>query len=178
MKIRSMLEKKTFSWAVYDWANSAFATTVIAGFFPIFFREFWSVGEDPAITTFRLGLVTSISSIVIIIIGPILGAVADCAGTKKKFLMVFSFLGVLSTACLYMVGQGNWQFALVLFFIGQIGFTGGNVFYDAMLVDVAPTKERIHLASCTGYALGYLGGGLLFLINVVDGFESSGFRIC
>ena len=161
------MDKKTLSWAFYDWANSAFATTVVAGFFPIFFKEFWSVDVDSSITTLRLGLATSIASVVIIIIGPILGAVSDQLGNKKKLLLLFAYLGCLSTACLFAVSQGSWQFALVCFVIGSIGFTGGNVFYDALLVQIAPTKERIHFTSCLGYALGYLGGGLLFLLNVI-----------
>ncbi len=167
MKLRALFERQTFSWALYDWANSAFATTVVAGFFPIFFRQYWSAGEDPASTTFRLGIATSVTSLLIILIGPVLGAIADRAGAKKKFLAMFAFLGVLSTAGLYLVGQGDWLFALTLFVLGSVGFAGGNVFYDALLMVVAPTRERIHMTSCAGFALGYLGGGILFLVNVL-----------
>ncbi len=165
--MRSIFERKTFSWAIYDWANSAFATTVVAGFFPIFLREYWSIGEEPAMTTLRLGVATSITSVLIIVLGPILGAISDCAGAKKKLLTVFAFIGVVSTACLYIVSRGDWAFALTLFVLASIGFAGGNVFYDALLINVAPTKERIHMTSCAGYALGYLGGGILFLLNVL-----------
>lgn len=151
---------------MYDWANSAFATTVVAGFFPIFFREFWSIGVEGTLTTFRLGLVSSISSLVIVVLAPILGAIADRAGIKKKLLMVFAFIGVLSTFGLFLVGQGLWIPAIVLFAVASIGFSAGNVFYDALLLDVAPSSDRIHKVSGFGYALGYLGGGVLFALNV------------
>ena len=165
-KLKSWFEKKTLSWALYDWANSAFATTVIAGFFPIFFREFWSVDVEGVETTFRLGVATSISSLIIVILAPILGAIADRAGAKKKLLMAFAFIGILSTLGLFLAEQGYWLPAIILFTLGAFGFSGANVFYDALLLDVAPTSDRIHFVSSLGYALGYLGGGVLFAVNV------------
>ena len=164
--MKSWFEKKTLSWALYDWANSAFATTVIAGFFPIFFREFWSVDVEGVETTFRLGVATSISSLIIVILAPILGAIADRAGAKKKLLMAFAFIGILSTLGLFLAEQGYWLPAIILFTLGALGFSGANVFYDALLLDVAPTGDRIHFVSSLGYALGYLGGGVLFAVNV------------
>ena len=164
--MKSWFEKKTLSWALYDWANSAFATTVIAGFFPIFFREFWSVDVEGVETTFRLGVATSISSLIIVILAPILGAIADRAGAKKKLLMAFAFIGILSTLGLFLAEQGYWLPAIILFTLGALGFSGANVFYDALLLDVAPTGDRIHFVSSFGYALGYLGGGVLFAVNV------------
>ena len=164
--MKSWFEKKTLSWALYDWANSAFATTVIAGFFPIFFREFWSVDVEGVETTFRLGVASSISSLIIVILAPILGAIADRAGAKKKMLMAFAFIGILSTLGLFLAEQGYWLPAIILFTLGAFGFSGANVFYDALLLDVAPTSDRIHFVSSLGYALGYLGGGVLFAVNV------------
>ena len=164
--MKELFQRKTLSWALYDWANSAFATTVIAGFFPIFFREFWSGDVDGTLTTFRLGVASSISSLVIVVLAPILGAVSDRAGIKKKLLMVFAFIGIVSTFGLFLVGQGLWLPAIVLFVVASLGFSGANVFYDALLLDVAPTSDRIHQVSGFGYALGYLGGGLLFAFNV------------
>ena len=164
--MKELFQRKTLSWALYDWANSAFATTVIAGFFPIFFRDFWSGDVDGTLTTFRLGVASSISSLVIVVLAPILGAVSDRAGIKKKLLMVFAFIGIVSTFGLFLVGQGLWLPAIVLFVVASLGFSGANVFYDALLLDVAPTSERIHQVSGFGYALGYLGGGLLFAFNV------------
>ena len=164
--MKGLFERKTLSWAMYDWANSAFATTVIAGFFPIFFREFWSVDVEGTLTTYRLGVASSISSLLIVILAPILGAVSDRAGTKKKLLMVFAFVGIVSTFGLFLVAQGLWFPAVVLFVVASVGFSGANVFYDALLLEVAPTRDRIHQVSGFGFALGYLGGGILFAINV------------
>ncbi len=178
---KSIFEKRTLSWALYDWANSAFATTVIAGFFPIFFREYWSAGASSVDVTFRLGVASSISSLVIVFMAPILGAIADSAGIKKKLLIGFSYIGILSTLGLSLVEYGHWLAAIVLFVTGSLGFLGANVFYDALLTDVASTNDRIHLVSGLGYGLGYLGGGILFAINVfmvlnpqTFGFDDSG----
>ncbi|MDE0309756.1 MAG: MFS transporter [Acidiferrobacterales bacterium] len=164
--MKEYFEKKTISWAMYDWANSAFATTVIAGFFPIFFREFWSVDAESVETTFRLGVASSISSLIIVILAPIIGAIADRAGAKKKLLVAFAFVGILSTFCLYLVSYGYWQLAIVLYVVGSLGFSGANVLYDALLLEVASGNDRIHSVSGFGFALGYLGGGILFAINV------------
>ena len=164
--MKGALDKKTVSWALYDWGNSAFATTVVAGFFPIFFREFWSVDVEGVQTTFRLGVASSISSLIIVVLAPVIGAIADRAGIKKKLLMIFAFIGILSTFGLFLVQQGFWLPAIILFSVGAIGFSGANVFYDALLIDVAPSSDRIHFVSGLGYGLGYLGGGLLFAVNV------------
>ncbi len=165
--MKSLFERKTLSWAMYDWANSAFATTVIAGFFPIFFREFWSADVESTVTTFRLGVASSVSSLIIVVLAPILGAISDRAGVKKKLLMIFAFIGIISTFGLFLVAQGLWFPAIVLFVVASIGFSGANVFYDALLLDVAPSADRIHQVSGFGYALGYLGGGVLFAVNVL-----------
>ena len=166
MKGNSLFQRDTLSWAFYDWANSAFATTVVAGFFPIFFKEFWSLGVDATVTTFRLGVASSVSSLIIVVLAPILGAISDSAGIKKKLLAVFAFIGIVSTFCLYLAGNGMWELAIALYIVASLGFFGGNVFYDALLLKVAPTSERIHQVSGFGFALGYLGGGILFAVNV------------
>ena len=151
---------------MYDWANSAFATTVIAGFFPIFFRQYWSADVDGTLTTFRLGAASSIASLIIVILAPILGAISDRASIKNKLLMMFAFVGILSTLGLFLVAEGMWFPAILLFVVASLGFSGANVFYDALLLDIAPDSDRIHVVSGFGYALGYLGGGVLFAINV------------
>jgi len=166
VKGNSLFQRDTLSWAFYDWANSAFATTVVAGFFPIFFKEFWSLGVDATVTTFRLGVASSVSSLIIVVLAPILGAISDSAGIKKKLLAVFAFIGIVSTFCLYLAGNGMWELAIALYIVGSLGFFGGNVFYDALLLTVAPSSERIHQVSGFGFALGYLGGGILFAVNV------------
>lgn len=164
--MKKNFDKKTVSWAFYDWANSAFATTVLAGFFPLFFREYWSTDVEGVETTFRLGVSASIASLTLVVLAPILGAVADRTSTKKKLLLAFAFTGILATFGLFLAGQGMWLLAIVLFTVGTIGFAGANVFYDALLLEVAPTSDRIHFVSGLGFALGYLGGGILFAVNV------------
>ena len=158
--------RSAVSWAMYDWANSAFATTVMAGFFPIFFKQYWSAGIDVHVSTFHLGSANSIASITVALLAPILGFVADKGGAKKKFLFFFLMIGVISTGMLGVIGRGEWTRAAACYALATIGFAGGNVFYDSLLVSVA-RREKMDFVSALGYGLGYLGGGLLFLINVL-----------
>ena len=158
-------KKKVFSWALYDWGNSAFATTVMAGFFPIFFKQYWSGGSPAVESTFRLGAANSIASLIIVVAAPVLGAIADRGSVKKRLLLFFAFIGILMTGALFFVGQGNWIMASALYVMGLIGFSGGNIFYDALLITVA-NKKKIDFVSALGFAFGYLGGGLLFAFNV------------
>jgi len=158
--------KRVYSWALYDWANSAYATTVMAGFFPVFFEEYWSAYPDSTTDIFRVGMTNSIASLVIVALAPVLGAIADTGGMRKKFLFSFAALGLLSTGALSLVAQGQWVLALVLFGFGTIGFSGANIFYDALIVVVAPKKE-LDYVSALGFAVGYLGGGILFAINIL-----------
>ncbi len=103
--------KKIISWAFYDWANSVYATTVMAGFFPIFFEKYWSNPDDVIQSTYHLGIANSISSIIIALVAPILGAIADKGSAKKKFLITFAFLGIIMTGGLWFVQQGQWKLA-------------------------------------------------------------------
>jgi len=159
-------KKAIWGWALYDWANSAFATTVMAGFFPVFFKQYWSHGADVNLSTAQLGFGNALAGLAIAVLAPIIGAAADTASAKKRFLVFFAYLGALATAALYWVGQGQWTWAIFCYALGIVGFSGANVFYDALLPAVAP-KNRLDAVSSLGYALGYLGGGLLFLLNVV-----------
>jgi UMF1 family MFS transporter len=158
--------RQILSWAFYDWANSAFATTVLAGFFPLFFKQYWSAGQEATTSTFHLGMANSASSLVILLLAPTLGAIADRGGARKRLLACFMILGVLATAGLYLVGKGMWFEAALLFVLGAIGFSGSIVFYDSLLVDVARPRDYDRV-SALGYGLGYLGGGLLFAVNVL-----------
>lgn len=161
-----MSQRRTlWSWALYDFGNSAFATTVMAGFFPLFFKQYWSAGVSATESTFRLGVASSLGSLVIMVLAPLLGAVADRCGARKRFLIGFTFLGVAATAALALVGQGEWLLALLALFFASVGFAGGVTFYDALIVFVSDPR-RFDSASALGYALGYLGGGLLFALNV------------
>ena len=158
-------KRAVWSWAFYDWANSAYSTTVMAGFFPLFFKEYWADPHNPNQSTFYLGMANSIASMVVAALAPLLGSVADQGSAKKKFLTFFAFLGVIMTGGLWMVAQGNWQMAVLFYVIATIGFASGNVFYDALLPGLA-SEERVDAVSSLGFGIGYLGGGLLFLVNV------------
>ncbi|HKJ67967.1 MAG TPA: MFS transporter [bacterium] len=158
--------KTVTSWCLYDWANSAFATTVMAGFFPLFFKQYWSAGISVNESTALLGLANSLSAVLIAVAAPVLGAIADQGSWKKKFLILFAYLGVLMTACLFLVQQGYWMAAVVLYALGNIGFSGANVLYDSLLTDIT-TEDTVDYVSSKGFALGYLGGGLLFSLNVL-----------
>ena len=158
--------KKVWAWSMYDWANSAFSTTVMAGFFPIFFEKYWSNPDDVIQSTYQLGWANSLASIVVAALAPFLGAIADRGSVKKKFLFFFCYMGVVMTSGLYLVGQGQWQMAVMVYIAASVGFMGANIFYDSLLPSVA-TKEKMNYVSSLGYALGYIGGGLLFLLNVL-----------
>ena len=158
--------RPVFAWALYDWANSAFATTVMAGFFPVFFQKFWSTGVASTVTTSRLGYANAAAGLVIALLAPILGAIGDRGGRRKQFLFAWTLLGVGATVALYFVAQGQWFAAAVLFVLGTMGFNGGVVFNDSLLLDVAKPAD-LDRVSAFGYSLGYLGGGLLFLVNVL-----------
>ena len=159
-------DRKVISWALYDWANSAFATTVMAGFFPIFFKEYWNVGVEATTSTFRLGLANSIASLIIVAMAPLLGAIGDQGGVKKKFLLFFAAMGVVMTGSLFFVARGAWHIAVLIYIVGIIGFSASNVFYDSLLISVAPSGKE-DMVSALGFGLGYLGGGLLFACNVL-----------
>jgi UMF1 family MFS transporter len=164
--LKAVLRRRpVVAWALYDWANSAFATTVMAGFFPVFFKQYWNVGVDAATSTFRLGLTNGIASACIAVSAPVLGAIADRSSARVRLLMLCTVLGAAATASLALIGQGNWLVAAGLFLLGAFGFWGGIVFSDSLMLHVA-RREEYDLVSGFGYSLGYLGGGLLFAINV------------
>ena len=168
--------KSVWGWAMYDWANSAFATTVMAGFFPLFFKAYWANPDNPSESTFYLGMANSIASIIVAMLAPFLGAIADRGTAKKKFLFIFAFLGIVMTGGLWMVSQGFWQMAILLYVLATVGFSGGNLFYDSLLPGIA-SEEKVDFVSSLGFALGYVGGGILFLINVLMYLQPDTFGI-
>jgi UMF1 family MFS transporter len=170
-------KKTIYSWALYDWANSAYATTVMAGFFPLFFKSYYSADVAVTTSTAHLGIASSISSLVIVLIAPLLGSIADVHSLKKRYLFLFAYLGILMSAMLSLVGVGEWQAALFIYILGNIGFMGSNIFYDGLLKSVS-TKKSVDFVSGLGFSLGYLGGGVLFSINVwmFQDFEFFGFE--
>ena len=159
-------KKDAISWALYDWANSAFATTVMAGFFPIFYKSYWASDLSNLESTAMVGYANSLSGLIVVLLAPILGAYADIGTKRKKLLVLFASIGILCTASFYFIPQGEWMLAALLYAIAAVGFSGGNVFYDSLIVSVSDNKNR-NRVSALGYSLGYLGGGLLFLINVI-----------
>ena len=165
-RLRTLIRNKpVFAWALYDWANSVFATTVTAGFFPIFFKQYWSAGTDDVVTTARLGFANSAASSVLLLAAPVLGAIADRNGWQKRFLGAATGLGVVMSAALYFVGQGDWTTAALVYVLAALGFTGSIVFYDALIKTVS-TPGDVDTVSAFGFSLGYCGGGILFAFNV------------
>jgi UMF1 family MFS transporter len=158
-------DRPTKSWVLYDVANSAFSTAVMAGFFPIFFKQYWNAGVDPTVSTLRLGMFVSSASLLVAILAPVLGAIGDASGTRRRYLLVFAALGATATALLFLVAQGQWVAAGIVYVLSILGFSGSMVFYDSLLVAVS-RPERADMVSAVGFAAGYLGGGVLFLINV------------
>ncbi|HEU4603709.1 MAG TPA: MFS transporter [Steroidobacteraceae bacterium] len=171
-----LLQKKVISWAFYDWANSSFATTVMAGFFPLYFKQYWNAGVPATESTLRLGLANGAASLVVAIMAPLVGAIADKSGSRVRLLGLFTVLGAAMTSALYLVEKGEWMQAALFYALASIGFWGGNQFYDSLITDVSEERDY-DLVSGYGYALGYLGGGLLFLINVLMVTHPSNFGI-
>ncbi len=157
--------RPAWAWALYDWGNSAFATTVMAGFFPVFFKQYWAGQLNATDSTFWLGAVNSLAAMLVVLAAPLIGLWADRAGMKKRLVAGFAILGILMSGGLFLVAQGMWPLALLLYLGGVLGFSGGNVAYDALLPGVAAHKD-LERVSALGFSLGYLGGGLLFALNV------------
>jgi UMF1 family MFS transporter len=160
-------QRRIRAWTMYDWANSAFATTVLAAVLPIYFSQVAGITlPSPAIATAYWSRALSIGFLIVAILSPVLGTISDVMRGKKRFLAVFAGLGILSTGLLVLVETGDWMLAAILFILGRVGFSGANVFYDAMLPHVARPDDQDHV-STRGYAMGYLGGGILLAFNAV-----------
>jgi UMF1 family MFS transporter len=157
------------AWAMYDWANSAFQTTIIAAVFPIYYAEVASRGLMPPVATSRFMWATAIAILIVAIVAPVLGAIADYRAVKKPMLAAFLAIGVTATASMYFIGPGDWSLALKLFIAGNVGVAGTIVFYESLLPHLVPAGdgEALDRVSSAGYAIGYLGGGLLLAINVL-----------
>ena len=153
------------AWAAYDWANSAFQCTIITAVFPVYFASVAAADLPPAVATERFATATTIALTIVALLAPVLGAYADVAGAKKRLLALFLGLGVLTTAMMVQIGRGDWWLAAVLFVLANIGVSGSFVFYDSLLPHIARAEEMDRVSSA-GYALGYLGGGLLLAVNL------------
>ena len=155
------------AWCLYDWANSAFATTVMAALFPPFFRELaQAAGHGSAEATALWGYVTAGGLLLVALTAPILGAVADVAGGRKKFLAVFAGLGILLTALFATLGPAAWRTAGLLFMGANFGFAASIIFYESLLPSLAQGRDMDRL-STQAYGVGYAGGGLLLVLNLL-----------
>jgi len=156
------------AWCMYDWANSAFMTTVTTALFPIVFRTVaMTAGLHDHDATAYWGYTSSIALLLVALIAPLLGATADHTGGKKRYLGAFAAVGIVFTASLALITRDSdaWFLAAVLYVFAALGFAGGNVFYDSLLPHVARGND-IHRVSARGFALGYLGGGILLALNI------------
>jgi UMF1 family MFS transporter len=153
------------SWVMYDWANSAFATTIMAAILPVYYSKVAGAMLSGNKPTYYWGYTVSVALIITAFLSPIMGAIADYTGAKKRFLMMFAAIGIFFTALLYFVTTGDWLMASVLFIISNVGFAVSDVFYNSLLPHIAK-PEDIDQVSTKGYAIGYVGGGILLAINV------------
>jgi MFS transporter, UMF1 family len=154
------------AWAMYDWANSAFQTTIIAAVFPIYYQKVAAAGQLEAVAMGRFAWATTIAILIVAIIAPVLGAVADYTPIKKRLLAIFIAVGAAATIAMFWIRQGDWTFALVLFVIGNVGVAGSIVFYESLLPHLVGEKD-LDRVSAAGYAMGYVGGGGLLAINLL-----------
>jgi MFS transporter, UMF1 family len=162
---RAVIDRKVIAWAVYDWANSAFALSVMAVLYPLFLGSYWSAGATGSAVTARLAWITAAGNAAVAILAPVFGTIADAGGYRKRFLVVLAMIGAFMTSLLGLVGEGDWPWALGLYMLASIGFYSSTVFYDSLLIDV--TEERYYsFVSALGFALGYLGGATLLAVNV------------
>ena len=154
------------AWALYDWANSVYMTTVLSTLLPIYFRDIAGAGLGPGIASTRFALATACAVTIVALISPICGAFADYSGNRKKMLALFLGLGVAATAALFLVGRGDWALGTFLFVAGNVGASASIVFYNSLLPHVARPDE-VNRLSTAGFALGYVSGGLLLAFNFV-----------
>lgn len=163
--------KTIFGWCMYDWANSAYSTTVAAGLLPVYFATVvvgpkgFKIGDITFSATTLWGIIVGMGALTTFLITPILGAIADFANAKKRFLLLFAYTGSIFTLFLYFTREGNVMSTLIVFFITQVCFIGANVFYDAFLPHICRSEE-MDMVSSKGYSYGYIGGGLQFALTL------------
>jgi len=175
------LNKAIWGWALYDWANSAYAVSVLAVVFQFYFVDVLAISGVPGeggiqqVSVFGVMLpgatlwawTVSLSILIVVLISPLVGAIADFAGRKKLCLFLFCALGAITTMLMVLLSAGMWQLGMLLFVLSNIGFVGGNVVYDALLIDVAPSPEQLGFVSGFGWGLGYLASFIMLLFNLL-----------
>lgn len=157
--------KKEISWIAYDWANSAYSLTVTSTILPIFYTKVAAKNLDPVLAQAYWGYSNTIATIIVAILAPLLGTIADYKGFKKNFFTAFLIIGILSTAALALVREDNYILCLVIYIISVLGFTGSNLFYDSFLTD-STTEDKYDKLSTYGYAFGYIGSCIPFIISI------------
>lgn len=160
-----ILTKKVITWALYDWANSAFALSVLAVLFPLVLGNYWGADDGGSAATIRLGWITFAASLVVFVSAPLLGTIADTGGYRKRFLVLFAITGAVATTGLGFVGEGDWTLALGLYLIASVGFYSATVFYDSLLIDVTEPRNY-SFVSTLGFSVGYLGGAALLSLHL------------
>ena len=153
------------AWAMYDWANSAFWSTVVTAVFPPFFATYAAAGLPPVEATQRFAWASTIVAIIVAVLGPVLGAIADYRAAKKRFLAISMLIGVSGTLAMALIERGGWVFALVVFALGNIGVATSLIFYDSLLPHIAAPDE-VDRVSTAGFAIGFFGGGIVLLLNL------------
>jgi len=153
------------AWAMYDWANSTFQTTVITAIFPRFFADYAAAGLSSTAATQRFAWASTIAAVIVAVLGPVLGAIADYRAAKKRLLAVSLIIGVVATAMMAFIHRGDWQYAAAVFIVGNIAMAASLVFYDSLLPHLA-SRDELDRVSTAGYAMGYVGGGVLLVINL------------
>lgn len=161
-----MNPKAVRAWLMYDWANSAFATTMMATILPIFYMEVAAKGLNASTAASYWGFTQAIGMLLVAVLAPVLGSIADFTGSKVHFVRWFSWLGIVTSFLFVFVGEGDYLLASLLFVLATAGFSGGNSFYDALLPDLVPDESKRDYISSKGFAYGYIGGGLLLVVNL------------
>ena len=154
------------AWCMYDWGSSAFSTTIEAAVLPVYFEQVVAAGLPGNTATIYWGYTNAVSLLIAALLAPILGSIADYTGGKKRLLTIFAAVGIVATALMVLIDAGDWPLALVLFLFGSVGLGASYVFSDSLLPHVA-RSEDIDYVSSKGYALGYLGGGILLAVNIL-----------
>ncbi len=163
--VERLYRRAVNAWCLYDWGSSAFSTTVEAAVLPVYFEQVVAAGLPGNTATVYWGYTNAIALLIAAVLAPILGSIADYTGGKKRLLTIFAVIGIVATALMVLVDTGDWLLALVLFLLGSVGLGASYVFYDSLLPHVARARD-IDYVSSKGYALGYLGGGILLAVNI------------
>ena len=158
--------KNVKAWIAYDVGNSAFATTVVAGFFPVFYLQYWAIdsGIDMAQATVYKSWALALCNTLVLFTAPLIGAITDINNSTKKSLVFFTVVAAFFVSLLSTLNSGSWIYALAFFCIANYCFSVAQIPYDKILTKIT-TEDKLSIVSNQGYAWGYLGGGFLFLVN-------------